>query len=256
MRVQDSIDIIKRYESLALKMNPEGFHLAFSGGKDSQVIYDLAIKSGVKFKSYFYKTSVDPPQLLKFIRQNYPDVIWIKPEKTMFQLIETNGLPTRRIRYCCEVLKERHGINSVVITGVRKSESIKRRDTKEMIHSCIKGQDKFRLNPILEWTDKEVWEYLALNKIEVCELYKTQNRIGCVGCPMNTKSQKQELEILYPNFKKAYLHAIKKRMATINKKGKHPFEYFEDENECYQWWISNLSVKEFLGKKQQGRLAI
>ncbi len=256
MNIENSIKLIQKYESLALKLNPDGFHLAFSGGKDSQVIYDLTLKSGVKFKSYFYKTSVDPPQLLKFIRENYKDVIWIKPEKTMFQLIEQRGLPTRKSRFCCEVLKERQGINTVVITGVRKSESIKRRNTKELIHECKLGQDKFRLNPILEWTDKDVWQYIAFNNIKVSELYKMQNRIGCVGCPMNTKSQKQESEILYPNFKKAYLYAIKKRMQYINKKGKHPFEYFEDENECYEWWISNLSVKEFLEKKKQYKLTI
>jgi phosphoadenosine phosphosulfate reductase len=249
-KIKYSIELIKRYEKMALSLNSYGYHLAFSGGKDSQIIYNLALKSRVKFKAYFYKTSVDPPELLKFIRENYKDVIWIKPEKTMFQLIEQRGLPTRKSRFCCDFLKERNGLNSVIITGVRKSESIKRRNTKTLIHECKLGQDKFRLNPILEWTDKEVWKYLAFNKIEVCELYKTQKRIGCVGCPINPKSQKRELE-LHPNFKKAYLHAIKKRMQYVNKKGKHPFEYFEDENECFEWWLSNLSVKEFLANKKR-----
>ena len=75
---------------MALSYSDEGFHLAFSGGKDSQVIYELAKMAGVKFKAYFYKTSVDPKELLTFIRENYQDVKWLRPKMTMFQLIIKN----------------------------------------------------------------------------------------------------------------------------------------------------------------------
>ena len=99
-KVQYSINLIQKAEPLALNMHPDGFHLAFSGGKDSQVLYELAKMSGVKFQSYFYKTSVDHPELLKFIKENYPDVIWIKPQKTMFQLIlEKKYLPMRQFNH-------------------------------------------------------------------------------------------------------------------------------------------------------------
>ena len=86
-KISESINLLRKMEKIALKYSPDGFHVAFSGGKDSQVIYELCKMAGVKFKAYFYKTSVDPPELLKFIRSDYPDVIWLKPEKTMFQLI-------------------------------------------------------------------------------------------------------------------------------------------------------------------------
>jgi phosphoadenosine phosphosulfate reductase len=79
-KVQHSIELIRKAEKLALTYNDFGFHLAFSGGKDSQVIYELAKMAGVKFKAYFYKTSVDPRELLSFIRSNYPDVEWVRPE--------------------------------------------------------------------------------------------------------------------------------------------------------------------------------
>ncbi|WP_236252609.1 phosphoadenosine phosphosulfate reductase domain-containing protein [Odoribacter splanchnicus] len=75
--------MLQKMETVALRYSPNGFHVAFSGGKDSQVIYELCKMAGVKFKAFFYKTSVDPPELLKFIRSDYPDVIWLKPEKTM-----------------------------------------------------------------------------------------------------------------------------------------------------------------------------
>ena len=87
-KIKKSIELLQKMEKVALQYSPDdGFHVAFSGGKDSQVIYELCKMAGVKFKAYFYKTSVDPPELLRFIRSEYPNVIWLKPEKTMFQLI-------------------------------------------------------------------------------------------------------------------------------------------------------------------------
>ena len=65
-------------EKMALQYSPDGFHVAFSGGKDSQVIHELCRMAHVKFKAYFYQTSVDPPELLRFIRTNYPGVAWLK----------------------------------------------------------------------------------------------------------------------------------------------------------------------------------
>jgi|BioPla2DNA2_1021312.scaffolds.fasta_scaffold139017_3 phosphoadenosine phosphosulfate reductase len=87
-KIRHSIELLRNSEELALKYNDFGFHLAFSGGKDSQVVYELAKMAGVKFKAFFYKTSVDPKELLRFIRANYPDVEWIRPKMTMFQLIK------------------------------------------------------------------------------------------------------------------------------------------------------------------------
>jgi phosphoadenosine phosphosulfate reductase len=125
-KVQHSIELIRKAEKLALTYNDFGFHLAFSGGKDSQVIYELAKMAGVKFKAYFYKTSVDPRELLSFIRSNYPDVEWVRPKMTMYQLIFKKGmLPLRQARFCCEYLKERNGVDAVVITGITADESAK-----------------------------------------------------------------------------------------------------------------------------------
>ncbi|MBA7538770.1 hypothetical protein ES705_31047 [subsurface metagenome] len=89
-KIEDSIRTIQKTEKLALSYNSFGFHLAFSGGKDSQVVYELCKMAGVKFKAFFYKTSVDPKELLSFIRNKYPDVEWIKPKMTMYQLILKN----------------------------------------------------------------------------------------------------------------------------------------------------------------------
>lgn len=85
-KIDKAIETLQKYEKLALKYSPSGFHVAFSGGKDSQVIYELCRMAGVKFNAYFYKTSVDPMEVLRFIRSNYPDVTWLYPEKRCFSL--------------------------------------------------------------------------------------------------------------------------------------------------------------------------
>lgn len=211
-KIEFSISLIKQAEPMALQYNDFGFHVAFSGGKDSQVIHELCKIAGVKFKAYFYKTSVDPKELLSFIRNNYPDVEWIRPQFTMYQLILKKGmLPLRRCRFCCEFLKERNGLNAVVITGITKAESAKRKKRQAFESSCKIGQDKNLLNPILEWTKRDVFQFLKDRNIKISELYQKQNRIGCIGCPMSPKTMRRDFRD-YPNNKKAYINTVAKLM--------------------------------------------
>ena len=245
-KIEKSIRLIKKAEALALKYNDFGFHLAFSGGKDSQVIYELCKMAGVKFKAFFYKTSIDPPELLSFVRNHYPDVTWVKPPMTMFQLIYKKGcLPWRKARYCCQVLKEGNGNNSVVILGIRKQESNARSKRQTFTHECTGKGDKHLLSPILDWTTREIWQFLYERKIETCPLYEKLTRIGCVGCPMNTRTQRLEF-VLYPNFKKAYINTI----ARLQKdKGK--YLDFESPEDVINWWASGASKKKWFAMKKQ-----
>jgi phosphoadenosine phosphosulfate reductase len=248
-KIDHSISIIQKMEKSALVYSEEGYHLAFSGGKDSQVIYELAKMAGVKFQAYFYKTSVDPKELLSFIRANYPDVIWLKPEKTMFQLIlSKKTLPYRFGRWCCGVLKERNGLNRITIVGVRKQESKKRADNwKEFSTSCKLGSDKVMLAPILEWSELEVWGFLALRGIKACDLYQTQSRIGCIGCPMQYyKSQRNELN-QYPNVKKAYINTCQK---VIDNNPESGFaKRFKSGDDAIRWWTSGLPIRKYIAER-------
>jgi phosphoadenosine phosphosulfate reductase len=248
-KIKESIKIIKEAEPLALKYQDFGFHLAFSGGKDSQVILELCKMAEVKFKPFFYKTSVDPVEHLAFIRKNYPEVEWIKPEMSMYKLIVKKGmLPLRRCRFCCEVIKERNGLNAVVITGITKAESAKRKKRKSFESSCKIGQDKNLLNPILEWTKRDVFQFLSDRNVEISPLYERQNRIGCIGCPMSPRTMRRDFRD-YPNFKLAYINTVKK---LIREKGK--YSEFESAEDVVNWWASGKSRAVWMADKTQYEL--
>ena len=122
-KVQIAIDRLRTFEPT------EGYYLAFSGGKDSQAVYHLCREAGVKFDAHYSLTTVDPPEVIYFMREHYPDVAVEHPGITMWDLIVKKGMPpTRIVRYCCDRLKERGGQGRFVITGVRWAESSRRKN--------------------------------------------------------------------------------------------------------------------------------
>ena len=128
---KEAIKFIKKAESLAMRMSDKGFHVAFSGGKDSQVLLALMELSGCKYHAEMQVTSVDSPNLMRFVRANYPQVKLNLPKKNMRQLIiQKKLLPTRQARYCCATLKEQAGAGSCTCVGVRAAESSKRANRK------------------------------------------------------------------------------------------------------------------------------
>jgi len=206
-----AIKRLQEFERFAIAKDERGYHVAFSGGKDSIVLLDLVRKSGVKHYTHFNVTTVDPPELLRFIRDNYQDVKWEYPEMNMFQLIRHEQMPpTRFARFCCRKLKERTDLysNRIVVTGVRWEESI-RRSKRGMLETCFKNKTLQYLHPIIDWTEQDVWQYIHEQQLPYCTLYdQGWKRIGCVGCPMSPRKQRQEHLDRYPSIKRAYYKAF------------------------------------------------
>lgn len=137
-KVKDKVEIaIQRLKAFE---PPDGYWLSFSGGKDSQCIYHLAKMAGVKFDAVYTITSCDPPELVRFIKENYPDVKFERNHDkngkpiTMWNLIPEKRMPpTRIVRYCCEKLKEYAGQGRVTVTGVRWAESVNRKTNQGLV---------------------------------------------------------------------------------------------------------------------------
>ncbi|PXV62368.1 phosphoadenosine phosphosulfate reductase [Dysgonomonas alginatilytica] len=270
-KIDYSVNLIKKAERLALQYDPSnGFYLAFSGGKDSQVIYELAKMAGVKFQAHMNLTSVDPPQVVKFVRKHYPDVQLHRPKESIYKLIpKKKCLPSRLIRWCCDVLKEQSGAGTVTILGIRKAESLRRSKRNEIetgknnfsgsldqfdTHnetqvSCIKGIDKILLSPILDWSERDVWDFLKLRNLPHCELYDLgYRRIGCIMCPMAGKKEIARDRLMFPKVEKAYKKAIKNLLASNPKYGS---KLNNDENLIFEWWASRQKQNVFIALNLQ-----
>ena len=142
-KVQIAIERLRAFEP------EDGYYLALSGGKDSQCIYHLAEMAGVKFDAHYRITSVDPPELVRFIKTQYPDVHMDYPRDKDGKVITRWNLiprkltpPTRMVRYCCERLKETGGRGRIVVTGVRWDESVRRKNTRGPVEVQSKKSGK------------------------------------------------------------------------------------------------------------------
>lgn len=223
---------------------PDGYWLAFSGGKDSVVIYDLAKRSGVKFQAYYNWTGIDPPELLAFVKNKYSDVIILKPLMTMWDLIEKKGmLPLRQRRFCCEYLKERSSRGHVVVTGVRWQESFKR-SKRRLVETCFRDGLTSYLHPIIEWSATDVWAYIRERQIPYCQLYDEGfKRLGCVLCPM-TSHKIAKIELLrWPKIALSWRHAAQ-RLCDSGKISRA----FQDGDKYFEWWLSRKSSKKKEGQ--------
>ncbi len=227
-------------------------HLAFSGGKDSVVLFDLAIKSGVDFKAFYANTTIDPKGTMGFIRKNYPNVQILQPKKNFYQLVEQKGLPTRLSRYCCELLKEYGSVGKYCLEGVRSAESKGRKGRDYIQCDNRKWQQGAKhIYPIYDWTDAEVWLYIKENELSVAPCYYNGfERLGCVGCPLVSKKGVREYEFeKEPNKLRAIKRAIEKRMKN-NPQWKLTKLTKGEPTKAIEWWLSGKTMKEYFNNKQ------
>jgi len=216
-------------ERLTAFESPEGYWVAYSGGKDSDVILDLVRRSGCKYDAHHSLTTADPPEVVRHIKEQ-TDVEIHRPKRTMWELIKYNKMPPRRnARYCCTTQKESGGSGRIVVTGIRRAESVQRSNRK-MVEACYRDMTKRYLNIIIDWTTTDVWQYIRSRNIKYCSLYDEGfKRIGCILCPMNREVERQMQR--WPKLCRAWERAVK---ATFNpdKTG------FANAEEYWQWWLN------------------
>lgn len=144
-KVRSAIENVRSFQSLAQRRG--GYYLAFSGGKDSVVTKAIMDMAGVPYEAFYRVSSVDPPELVSFVKQYHKDVHVEIPHDdndrpiTMWSLIPKKKTPPTRVaRYCCEFLKESGGDGRFAVTGVRWAESRNRKRNQGLVTVTSKGK--------------------------------------------------------------------------------------------------------------------
>ena len=230
-KIKDAIQLLQDLEP------EEGYYLAFSGGKDSIVIKELADIAKVKYDAHYNVTCIDPPEIIYFMRNYHEDVIWDRPKESFVWAMVKNGFPQRQRRWCCAEYKEKGGEGRMVVTGIRAAESHKRAGRK-FVELCYKGTGKRYLNPILKWTEDDVWQFIDERNLPYCKLYdEGWKRIGCLFCPnAGTKHRIMETK-KYPGYTKLFIEAFNRLYKDRKDKGLHGFDRWKSGEEAFWWWI-------------------
>ena len=224
VKIKQSIRLIKALDGL----DPE---LAYSGGKDSDVILTLAQMSGIKFHPIYKMTTIDPPGTITHVKSKGVEIR--KPEKPFLELIDDSGFPTRRARFCCSSLKE-YKILDKVILGIRKNESNSRKKIYTEPSLCRVYENKDRVEqffPILTWTNKDVADFVNHYGVECHPLY--YERGGGIR-----PDQKAWLPVLSVTFRQwtCGFQAIPKIRKAMDKARNHLVRHtYKNEITCQIW---------------------
>lgn len=239
---------------------------------------ELAKRAGIPFEVLHNHTTADAPETVYFVREdmkrleetgvscaiNYPSY---KGKRTsMWDLIPQKLMPpTRLVRYCCDILKEGGGKGRFIVTGVRWDESAKRSNNRGLLEILHWDKDKKIIlnndndenrrlfetcalkgkrvcNPIIDWSDDDVWDYIRGNRIEINPLYQEGfKRVGCVGCPMTGIKSRQFEFARYPKFRDMYIRAFDKMLNERIRKNKMQgtWRIGTTGRDVYHWWMED-----------------
>ena len=247
-----------------------------SGGKDSQVCKELALRAGIPFEIMHNHTTADAPETVRFVRSEAKrfEELGIKytinmptykgKRTSMWNLIPQKLMPpTRLVRYCCSVLKETGGSGRFIATGVRWAESNSRKnnrgiyerlaakkenkiilnndnDDKRMLFENCRLKAKRVVNPIVDWEDNDVWQLLEDAKAPVNPLYaEGWCRVGCVGCPMAGKKVREAEFLRWAKYKDLYIFAFDKMLEERKRRDKidGSWRMGVTGRDIFNWWM-------------------
>jgi phosphoadenosine phosphosulfate reductase len=138
-----------------------------------------------------------------------------------------------KVKHICYYSATTIDYPDVVITGIRWEESV-RRSKRRMVEHCIKHNDKLIINPIIDWTEKEVWEFIKKYKLPYPKIYDEGfNRIGCFLCPMSKYENKLREIKRYPLMAKTFEIFFKKLAVILGRK----------EQDLFSDYVQGISSK-------------
>lgn len=258
-RIERAVALLREHEPA------DGYYLAFSGGKDSCVIDALAKLAGVRYEKWYNNTTIDPPELVRFIKRVHPDAKWNNPRgwlKNAQGLVEIRTVnmmhrvatapkvaPTRMGRWCCEEYKEGGGKGRVKVFGVRAAES---RGRARRWSEWAKDQNGDPVAcPIVFWTDVHVWEFIRATDTPHCSLYDEGfTRLGCVDCPLASLDKREKERARWPkmaeNWKRAVIANWERWKDIPNTRtGKARMQAdFPTGEDYYLWWSTGHSGRD------------
>ena len=273
---QMAIERLKAASDMSLAAYQQPLVICISGGKDSGVITELAVRSGIPCEFLHSHTTADAPETVRFVRSEFKRLeekgykctvnmpVYKGQRTSMWSLIPQKLMPpTRLVRYCCAVLKETGGAGRFICTGVRWAESASRKnnrgiyeklgatkdkniilandnDKKRMLFENCRLKAKRVVNPIIDWADKDVYGFLEDAKATMNPLYaEGQCRVGCVGCPIAGKKGREAEFARWPKYKQLYLNAFKRMLEERKRRGKldGSWRMGTTAEDVFRWWM-------------------
>lgn len=273
---QVAIERLKAASEMSLANYGLPLVITDSGGKDSSVCKELALRAGIPFEIMHNHTTADAPETVRFVRseaKRFEDLgikytinmpTYKGKRTSMWGLIPQKLMPpTRLVRYCCSVLKETGGAGRFIATGVRWDESTSRKnnrgiyeklgttkaskimltndnDDKRMLFENCRLKARRIVNPIVDWKDEDVYGFLEDAKTPMNPLYaEGWCRVGCVGCPMASKKGREAEFARWPKYKNLYIHAFDKMLEERNRRDKldSSWRMGSTGKDVFNWWM-------------------
>ena len=248
-KVERAIRLIQAAGAKA-KEHGQPLEICYSGGKDSDVILELARMSGADIRPIYKNTTIDPAGTLKHVRERGVEVM--QPKMSFRQVVANRGMPSRWRRFCCEVLKE-YNVLDYTVVGVRRDESRARKDRYKEPEicrvfnktKCIKSRQYL---PILDWSSDDVAVFLNEQGVRCHPLYyddggvfHPERRLGCMCCPLMSKKKRIAEFKRFPRMARFYIRGIKEYIAThpngkmVQKTGGNAYDWFTSQVFCDGW---------------------